>query len=296
MNIGFIGFGEAAYCLSMGIHEQNAVPIYAYDSMESNPAKGDIIRKRAKESGVTLLPMAGDVAKKADVLIAAVPSSYTLGVCKEVVGFLQKGQVYADVSASTPAVKKEIWSMLEPRGVLFVDAAVLGSLPQNRHKAPITASGNGAQAFSNLMTPLGMRITLAGDRAGAASAIKLVRSIFMKGIAACIYEMLQGGDAYDVSDEVVASVSESLDGIPFTEHMKRLVTGTAIHADRRGAEVEGSIKMLEECGLDASISAATVRKHKLIGEYRFADMFADGNPGDWREIIQKMRPNNRTEG
>ena len=295
MNIGFIGFGEAAYCISMGIHEQSTVPIYAYDSMESHPVKGGVIRKRAEESGVTLLPEVGDVAKKVEVLIASVPSSYTMDVCKEVLNSLQKGQIYADVSASTPVVKEEVWSMLEPKGILFVDAAMLGSLPQDKHKVPITASGNGAQAFSDLMTPFGMRITLAGDRAGAASAIKLVRSIFMKGIAACMYEMLQGGDAYGVCDEVVSSISKSLDGIPFTEHMKRLVTGTSIHAVRRGAEVEGSIKMLEECGLDSSMSAATMRKHELIAEYRFAEMFASGKSGEWREIIQEMRPKNRKE-
>ncbi|GHV34895.1 6-phosphogluconate dehydrogenase [Synergistales bacterium] len=289
MNIGFIGFGEAAYCISKGFQEQNAINICAYDAMESNPTQGGVIKKRAKESGVTLLASAGDVARNVSVLIASVPSSYTLDVCKEVLDSLQKGQIYADVSASTPATKEQIWSMLEPKGILFVDAAMLGSLPQDRHRVPITASGNGAQAFFDVMTPLGMRITLAGDRPGAASAIKLVRSIFMKGIAACMYEMLQGADAYGVCDEVIASTAKSLDGIPFTEHLNRLVTGTSIHAVRRAAELKGSVKMLEECDLDASMSVAAMRKHELIGEYRFADQFTQAKPARWSEIIQKMR-------
>lgn len=289
MNIGFIGFGEAACCISKGLHEQNTVDIYAYDSMASDSHHGGVVKKRAEESGVILLASAGEVAKKVDVLIASVPSGYTLDVCREVMDSLRNGQIYADVSASTPATKEQIWSMLEPRGVLFVDAAMLGSLPQDRHRVPITASGNGTQAFFDAMTPLGMRITPAGDRPGAASAIKLVRSIFMKGIAACMYEMLQGADAYGVCDEVIASTSKSMDGIPFTQHLSRLVAGTAIHAVRRAAELKGSVKMLEECGLDASISTAALHKHELIGEYRFAEIFNGETPANWKDVIHRMR-------
>lgn len=293
MNIGFIGFGEAAYYISKGLREQ--ARIFAFDSMESNPERGGIIRRRAEECGVTLLSSAGGVARVVAVLIASVPSAGALGVCEEVLGELREGQVYADVSASTPDTKEQIWGRLEPRGVLFVDAAMLGSLPQDWHKVPITASGNGAQAFYEHMTPLGMRITLAGERAGAASAIKLVRSVFMKGLAACMYEMLQGADAYGISEKIIASLSRSLDGIPFVEHLTRLVTGTAEHADRRAAELKGSIKMLEECGLDASMSMAAMRKHQLIGEYRFCGTAADGPPDSWEDVVRIMRKRDRAE-
>lgn len=260
--------------------------IFAYDAMPPDSPRGGIVAKRAAETSVTLLPSAGEVAERVDVLIASAPSSCTLAVCEEVLDFLKEGRIYADVSASTPAVKERIWDLLEPKGVLFVDAAMLGSLPQDLHRVPITASGNGAQAFYDAMTPLGMRITLAGERPGAASAIKLVRSIFMKGLAACMYEMLQGADAYGVSEAVVASTSKSLDGIPFVQHLNRLVTGTAVHATRRAAELGGSVKMLEECGLDASMSEAARHKHELIGAYRFAE----AEPGDWGAVIRAMRP------
>lgn len=118
---------------------------------------------------------------------------------------------------------------------------MLGSLPKDKHQVPITASGNGAEKFRELMTPWGMRITLAGEKAGSASAIKLVRSIYMKGIASLMIEMLQAADAYGVADEVVASVSKSMDGISFTSHLDRLVTGSALHCTRRAAELKGSI-------------------------------------------------------
>lgn len=122
---------------------------------------------------------------------------------------LCEGKIYADVSASTPAVKEKIWEAVRDTGVKFVDAAMLGSLPKDKHQVPITASGNGADTLKEMMTPYGMKITTAGEKAGAASAIKLVRSIYMKGIASLMIEMLQAADAYDVSEEVVSSIAKS---------------------------------------------------------------------------------------
>ena len=147
-----------------------------------------------------------------------------MDVCNSVKDALTSEKIYADVSASAPKTKEKIWDAIKDSGVLFVDAAMLGSLPAERHKVPITASGNGATQFKECMEPYGMRITLAGDRPGAASAIKLIRSIYMKGVAALMIEMLQAADAYQVSNEVIRSIAESMDSTPFVPTMNRLVT------------------------------------------------------------------------
>ena len=196
---------------------------------------------------------------------------------------------YADVSASTPATKVAIWEKIKDTGVLFADAAMLGSLPQDKHRVPITASGNGAKTFKETMEPLGMRITLAGDKAGAASAIKLVRSIFMKGIASLMIETMQAADAYDVTEEIVASIGKSMDGIPFTQHLNRLVNGSALHCKRRAAELKGSIAMLEEEGIMSEMTVATKHRLEALEPYNFAEKYVGSKPKDFTEIIEAIR-------
>ena len=290
MNIGFIGFGEAAYCIALGFSQNGTTGIRANDAMMNHPVMGQQVHNRAKEAQVELVEDPKEVARWADVLFAAVPSSFTMDVCNTVKDELRPGQIYADVSASTPATKKAIWDKIKDTGVLFADAAMLGSLPQDKHRVPITASGNGAEAFKATMEPLGMRITLAGDKAGSASAIKLVRSIFMKGIASLMIETMQAADAYDVSDEIVASLSKSLDGIPFTKHLDRLVTGTAIHCTRRAAELKGSIAMQEESKLAPEMSAAAKHVHEALAPYKFAEKYVTSKPQGYKEIIEAIRP------
>ena len=291
MNIGFIGYGEAAFNISLGLGQEGLSGIRATDAMMDHPVMGVQVRDRAGQAGVALVSSAAEVAQGADVLFAAVPSSFTLDVCREVKDCLRPGQLYIDVSASTPATKEAIWDLIGGTGVLFVDAAMLGSLPKDKHRVPITASGNGASKFREVMAPHGMEITLAGEKAGAASAIKLVRSIFMKGIASLMIEMLQAADAYGVSDEVVSSISKSMDGIPFTSHLDRLVTGSALHCTRRAAELKGSIAMLSEAELSPEMTTAAKHRLEALEPYEFAKKYVEKKPGGWQEIIQAIRVN-----
>lgn len=289
MNIGFIGYGEAAYNISLGLRGEGLTGIRANDAMMNHEVMGKQVHARAAEAGVELVDQAKEIAQWADVLFAAVPSSFAMDVCSEIKANLRSGQLYVDVSASTPATKQAIWEVVKDTGVLFVDAAMLGSLPKDKHQVPITASGNGAEQFHKLMTSYGMKITLAGEKAGAASAIKLVRSIYMKGIASLMIEMLQAGDAYGVAEEVVASVAESMDGIPFTSHLDRLVTGSALHCKRRAAELKGSEAMLSEAKLSSVMTVATKHRLEELEPYDFAGMYVDHKPTGWQEIIQTIR-------
>lgn len=289
MKVGFIGYGEAAYNISLGLGGEGLTGIRANDAMMDHEVMGKQVHSRAEEAGVTLIASAKEVAQWADIIFAAVPSSFTMDVCEEIKDCLGPDKLYVDVSASTPATKEAIWEAIKDTGVLFADAAMLGSLPKDKHKVPITASGNGAAKFQELMTPYGMKITLAGEKAGSASAIKLVRSIFMKGIASLMIEMLQAADAYGVSDEVVASVSKSMDNIPFTSHLDRLVTGSALHCVRRAAELKGSIAMLSEAELSPEMTVATKHRLEALESYEFAKQYVDHKPAGWQEIIEAIR-------
>ncbi len=255
---------------------------------------GRLMQERAQAAQVELVPSSVELARWADVIFAAVPSSFTLDVCAEIRDVLRPGQLYVDVSASTPQTKERIWEAVRESGVLFVDAAMLGSLPQKRHKVPITASGNGAAAFWERMEPYGMCITLTGEKPGAASAIKLVRSIFMKGIAGLLIEVLEGAEAYGVSQEVIQSVAESMDSTPFTATMERLVKGTAIHCVRRAAELKGTVEMLEDAGLPSAMTRAAKEVHESLAPYDFARRNVTDPLKAWQDVIQPMLDNRKS--
>ncbi|SDD14861.1 3-hydroxyisobutyrate dehydrogenase [Terribacillus halophilus] len=288
MKLGFIGFGEAAYEMAFGLNAEGVDQIYAFDALLDDPNFSDRIRERANKANVELLESAGEVAAVCSVVIAAVPANKTLEVAQSLAGSLEKDLVYVDVSAATPKIKKQAASVVEDGGALFVDAAMLGPLPVYQHKVPISASGSGTDGFMKNVADYGMQITKISDNPGDASALKLIRSIYMKGVVGLMVEFLEAAKKYGVEEEAIRSIDETMNSKTFVETMNRLVTGSALHANRRAVELGGSIEMLQESNLDASISIAAKEKLERLAELNISEKFKGSKPDTWEEVLELL--------
>ncbi|MGE6630420.1 DUF1932 domain-containing protein [Bacillus sp. NPDC077027] len=289
MKLGFIGYGEAAYELSTGLKTEGLDHFYAYDVLLQNEKFAGAIKEKAAHTGVELTSSVSEVIEKSDIVIAAVPANKTLEVAQSALGSLRKKQVYVDVSASTPDIKKQVAKEIAKHDALFVDAAMLGSLPVNKHKVPIKASGSGTDQLIEALSKYGMNITKISDQPGDASALKLIRSIYMKGIVGLLIEFLETSKIYGVEDQVVASLSETMDSKSFEETMNRLVTGSALHAKRRAVELGGSIEMLDSAHIDASMSRAAQQKLEKLADLNFFERFEGKKPTSWEEVIEVIQ-------
>lgn len=285
--IGFLGFGEAAYHLSAGLLKEGLSGIIAYDAMQNSDNYQALIRSRAQSAEVELLETAKQVVDQADIIIASVPSTNAVDLIKQVGSDLRVDQLYVDITSSSPAQKEQI-AQLVGNETLFVDIAMLGSLPERQHKVPMVACGPGAQTFANLMQAYGMKITPLGPRVGAAAAVKLMRSVYMKGIAGLMLEMLQGASRYGVADYVIASIADSMDGVPFEKTLNRLVTGSALHYKRRADELDGSAEMLRHGGVAPVMTEATQKVLHALQDYDLAQKYRDRAPSGWQEVIRDM--------
>ncbi|MBG9784743.1 DUF1932 domain-containing protein [Shouchella lehensis] len=287
MRIGFIGYGEASFELSRGLRDEGLEHIKAYDVMVGHEDFGPKILQRAQEAGVFLKNSIAEVVSDLDVLFVAVPANKALDVSVEITSFLEESNlIYVDVSAATPKVKQDISKGLEKVDITFVDVAMLGPLPVYKHKVPIMASGTGTLYLIEKMTPLNMSIDYVGENPGEASAVKLVRSIFMKGIVGLYVEMLEASETFNVSEKVLTSLEETMDTHTFMNTLNRLVAGSAVHAKRRGIELEGSIEMLKEAGLEATMSTAARDRFEKLANLN-ADIW-ESAPTNWKDVLSKI--------
>lgn len=285
MKLGFVGFGEAAYEMATGLHSEGIEKIYAFDALLDEPKLSDRIRERASKANVELVGSAEEVMQICTIVIAAVPANKTLEVAQSLTDSFKENLVYVDVSAATPEIKKQVARVVEDEGSLFVDAAMLGPLPVYKHKVPISASGNGTDLFINNLAGHGMQITKISDHPGDASALKLIRSIYMKGIVGLMVEFLEAAKTYGVEEQAIRSIDETMNAKTFVETMNRLVTGSALHAKRRAVELGGSIEMLQESNLDASISIAAQKKLERLAELDIPEKYKGRKPDTWEEVL-----------
>ena len=130
-----------------------------------------------------------------------------------------------------------------------------GRVPRDGLRTPALASGPGAQAFAAHLGPLGMPVEVLGDEPGAAAARKLLRSVFMKGLAAACLESLRAARAAGCEDWMREEIEGVLAGAD-AALLERLVTGSARHATRRIAEVADARELLAELGVEPRVTAA----------------------------------------
>jgi 3-hydroxyisobutyrate dehydrogenase-like beta-hydroxyacid dehydrogenase len=188
-----------------------------------------------------------------DVVLSVNTAKVALDVGSAALPSVAAGAIYADLNTATPALKRDLASRADRADVRFADVGLLGPIPTRGLGAPALASGTGAQAFAEFFGPLGMPVTVVSAEAGDAAALKLVRSVFMKGLAASAVESLRAADAIGSADwlrnEIAAVIEE-----PFLE---RLIEGSTRHAVRRVDEMEAARDLLLELGVEPRIASAT---------------------------------------
>lgn len=288
IRVGLIGFGEVGSSLGVGLKGQG-VKVVAFDKGYQTPPFGELIQRRSRETGVPLAASVAEVVSSSDLILAMVPGSVALEAAREAAASLNPGQFYVDMGTATPPIKEEMAGLVEKTGAAFVDVAIMGSPLQDRHQIPTLASGKEASAYRDLVTPFGMKVTVVGDRPGRAAAIKMFRSIFMKGIEALVIETLMACKSWDVVDEVMGSITRSMDKEPFyPDHANFLVTTDAIHGARRAKEVDMVMETMRAVGIEPRMTRATAEMIHWTSSLGLREHFGGEVPAHWEMVVDEI--------
>jgi len=290
MKLGFIGFGGAGYGLAKGLHQAGLTEILFYDRMQQTPPYSEVILRHAEETGALSAGRMEELLSRVEVVISCVTGAMAASVAEEAAPFLRTGHLYADVNTAAPQVKEQVARIVEPTGAGFIDAAMMGAIPTFLHRVPILASGDGAERFQLAMQPYEMNIRVIGPKPGQASAIKMFRSIFMKGMLSLFLEMLTATHCYGVDEMVLGSIAESLDGVPFRETARLQMTKGVVNAGRMAHEMEEVIATIEGMDLPAGMSRAAMEKLLWCAGFGLRERYGGELPKTLAEVLRAMEP------
>ncbi len=245
--LGLLGYGEAANRLARDFNQAGFTNILAYSRSGAKAQPGDPLHQRAQAAGVSLVKTVGTLAKKSDIIIAMTPGKSALPALKKIRKYLRPDHLYVDASSNS-ASNMEKAATLIGNAAKFVDASIMGPVDLMGIKVPFVASGPNAAAFRDLMVPHGMVINVVGANPGDASAMKLIRSVLMKGLAGLLLETMEAARRRNILDEVIEDSSVTFNDIPFQKIIKRYVGGTAVHCERRIHEMKECLELLHDMG------------------------------------------------
>ena len=281
----FIGFGELATAFAEGLRRAGVEDIRAYSRPQRDPGSARALKARVEKAQVRACPSLEEALAGARVIFAAVPASASSEVAARCAPFISTGSLYVDTAPSSPAAKEEAATAGASRGVLHVDAAVLGTVAMDGSAVPILASGPGAESFRDIVGPLGMNVTVIEGPAGRATLVKLLRSVYMKGRDALILEMVLAASRHGVEGVVLESIKGSGEQVPFPALAERVVCSLALHAGRRADELQSSTELLRQVAVDPVVSEAGSQRLRWMAELGTREYFRSERPRDLHEVL-----------
>ncbi|SEF91584.1 protein of unknown function [Nonomuraea solani] len=198
----------------------------------------------------------GEAVGGADLILSLVGARAAESVARQALPCCREQAVYADLNTASPGLKRTLAELAAAEGVAFADVAVLAPVPRHGARTPLLAAGTGAARFAGLVATANVPVEVIPGGAGAAAARKLLRSVFMKGLAALMLECESAADAAGEREWLRGQIVGELSGDP-GQLIDRLIDGSREHAARRVHEVEDAAAYLAELGRPAWVMEAS---------------------------------------
>lgn len=280
--IGLIGYGEVGRIFADGLANKPGVQrVSAWDLK--------FVRQLPAASVILACASMQALCESSSFIISAVTASQTLAVAREAAGFIRQGTVFLDLNSASPHTKQKAAALIEAAGAIYVEAGVMTSVPPYGIKVPMLLGGPGALALAELLQSWDLDTSAVSDRLGVASAIKMCRSVMIKGLEALVIESYAAARHYGVEDHMIATLEETFPGIDWTRQGAYFFSRVAQHGKRRAEEMRESANTVHEAGFEPIMTAAIARKHQWMADQSAGGIF-EGLTKDsiWQEYADAL--------
>jgi 3-hydroxyisobutyrate dehydrogenase-like beta-hydroxyacid dehydrogenase len=290
--IGFLGFGEAGFHLARGLRGAGAPPLVAFDIKAPHGTEDDRIRSRAAETGTRLVETPRVLVEHARVILSVVTAASAHDAATNLARDLTADHLYVDLNSVSPATKQQIAAAIGAGAGRFVEGAIMAPVSSGDHRVPILLNGDSASVLVDALTPYRMRLEVMDGPIGAAAAVKMCRSIVIKGLEALLLECSLGAGCYGAADRVYDSLAETYPGMDWRTLANYMIGRVLEHGERRAHEMEEVAEMLRAAGIEPLMAGATARRQGWEANLRREGRL-NGPPPDTIERLLKLLVDHR---
>jgi len=286
-----IGFGEAGSILGEDLATAGC-DVVMYDILLDTHAGREPMLEKAGRAHVRAVGTFADAVAGVQVVISAVTASSSADVAAKAAESMRAGQVLLDINSVSPAKKLSNAALVEAAGADYVEAAVMAPVPPQRLRVPMLLGGKRASALAAELRDVGMNTTALSEQIGVASAVKMCRSIVIKGLEALAVESMLAARRFGAEREVLESLNGTFPSMGWTGPLPDyLVSRAAEHGRRRAAEMREVGRTLQDVAVEPTMALATAaRQDGLIDAMtaRGLTYASLSSPFSWRELADRL--------
>jgi 3-hydroxyisobutyrate dehydrogenase-like beta-hydroxyacid dehydrogenase len=287
--LGIIGFGEVGGIFGRGLRNKPGVEaVHAWD-LKFAGASGVEARAAAQEAGVQPAADMAALCAQANLLVSAVTASNTLAVAEEAARHVRPGTVFLDLNSASPGTKQRAAKLLESAGAQYVEAGVMTSVPPYGIRVPMLLGGAHAESLAAKLNGWGMDAKVVSEKLGVASAIKMSRSIMIKGLEALVIESYTNARRYGVEEHVLPTLKETFPQIDWDAQGAYFFSRVAQHGKRRAEEMREAANTVQEGGFAPLMASAIAEKQDWVAGLAREGLF-DGLPAKapWQAYADRL--------
>lgn len=273
-HIGLIGFGEVGSIFGAALCGQPGVASAAAWDVKLTGPQGDAMRQRAQDAGVVAAASLRALCERSDLVISAVTASNTLAVAQAAAPHLRAGAYFLDLNSASPGTKQQAAASVEGRGAHYVEAGVMTSVPPYGIRVPMLLGGAHAAPLAEVLAGWGMDAKPVSDQLGVASAIKMCRSVMIKGLEALVAESYVTARHYGVEEHVLPTLQETFPGLDWSAQGAYFLSRMVQHGQRRAEEMRESARTVQEAGMEPLMAAAIAAKQQWVADLAAQGAFA----------------------
>ena len=299
--IGLVGYGEVGRILAEDLHELGVVKLVAHDvKLAVAGAAASEMRAHAAKHRVKLSDSHRALADDCELIVSAVTANQAVAVAQACAPAVKFGAWFLDLNSASPNAKKRAAGFIDDAGGVYVEGAVMTSLPPYRIGVPLLLGGTRAGELRPKLTMLGFDAKVVSRKLGVASATKMCRSVMIKGLEACVIESFTAARAYGVEDQVLASLKETFPGIDWEQQGAYFFQRAIQHGRRRAEEMREVAATVRDIGLEPWSADGTAQRQAWVADQADAGLFGTkgsrgfGKSSDWRveadKILNKFKP------
>lgn len=245
---------------------------------------------KADKAGVQVADSLAQALDGAAWVFSTVTAGSALEVAQQSAALMQAGQYFLDLNSVAPDTKRQAAQAFSP-GV-YVDVAVMAPVPPARMKTPLLVGGPQAESVTDVLNQLGFNARFGSLVVGKVSAIKMCRSVMIKGLEALTTECLFAAREYGVEEDVLASLHASFPSLGWDGAFPGyLISRVAEHGIRRSEEMEEVVKTLRDAGGEGLMSQSTARVQRhLPQQMRGLGLdYAGLQPFSWQSLADTLK-------
>lgn len=285
--LGLVGYGEVGRIFAAALRPQLAQLCVA-DLKLDDPAQAPALQQHAQALGVQAGSLQA-LCDQAELMVSAVTASSTLAVAEQAAAHIRPGCFFLDLNSASPGTKQQAARCIESAGAHYVEAGVMTSVPPYGIRVPMLLGGARAAELAPQLKAWGMDATVVSEQLGVASAIKMCRSIMIKGLEALVIESYATARRYGVEDHVLPTLAETFPSIDWHKQGAYFFSRVVQHGQRRADEMREAARTVQEAGFEPLMTAPIADKQQWVADLAAAGVFAQlAKDARWQDYADRL--------